>query len=510
MRTIRRELNSRELVTIYIMVMVAGPLASTGLVHFLLPNMVGFRYYATPENEWAAKFHQYIPQWFGPTDNLAIRDFYEGGNSVPWREWLFPLAMQCLFALGLYLVMTCVNRVLRKQWIEKERLVFPTTYLPLRMADDSESASIVNPFFRNRLIWMGFSGVVLLRMVTGFHSVIPGFPTLKLLHIDIAGFFVDRPWNAMGDLEINIYPWVIALIFILPVGLSFSCWFFFLFTKAENVFASAAGFSGSSSSEFLGRFPDIDSQGAGAFLGLFIVSIWTARRHILSFFKEDRKTVSSLILGIFFLLGWMRIAGLSTWVGLLFLTIFLVYATVFTRIRSATGLTWLSNPMYPTRFVTNLFGAAAFGTPNLTILTCVKFHTFNPKAILMPFQMGGYKLADSRNVKGITLAMFVAIIVSILVGSWAGLNLIYERGGNNCSQWRIQSGRWPFEELSNFVEYRSPADATGMMFSAMGLVAYVFLAMMKLKFLWWPFHPIGYAMANTSEFGWMWSSFFFE
>jgi len=58
-----------------------------------------------------------------------------------------------VFLFILVFVMLCINAILRRQWIERERLTYPIIQLPLEMATSRGAASI----FRNRLMWIGFS-----------------------------------------------------------------------------------------------------------------------------------------------------------------------------------------------------------------------------------------------------------------------------------------------------------------------------------------------------------------
>ncbi|MBC7327283.1 hypothetical protein H5T87_04115, partial [bacterium] len=36
----------------------------------------------------------------------------------------------------------------------------------------------------------------------------------------------------------------------------------------------------------------------------------------------------------------------------------------------------------------------------------------------------------------------------------------------------------------------------------------LFLGLMRYRFTWWPFHPLGYAAANTVTMNFLWFSFF--
>ncbi len=66
---------------------VACTVPTVGLVCVLIPHISAGTYYATPENEWAAKALPYVPSCLRVTDEGAVKYFYEGmprGQSVPW------------------------------------------------------------------------------------------------------------------------------------------------------------------------------------------------------------------------------------------------------------------------------------------------------------------------------------------------------------------------------------------------------------------------------------------
>ena len=57
--------------------------------------------------------------------------------------------------MSLYLVMISLMVVLRRQWIERERLLFPIVQVPLQMVDQDEEGR--NTFWRNPIMWIGFA-----------------------------------------------------------------------------------------------------------------------------------------------------------------------------------------------------------------------------------------------------------------------------------------------------------------------------------------------------------------
>ncbi|MEE3257606.1 MAG: DUF6785 family protein [Candidatus Latescibacterota bacterium] len=140
-------LHRGELATAYIMMIVACAIPSWGFTINLVPLMAGFFYFATPENNWAELIHPYVPEWLVVSDPQVVGKFFEGGaqgEAVPWDAWFLPLLAWCCIAFSVYCVTLCLLVVLRKQWMERERLLFPLATLSLEMCD-SKGASISPP-----------------------------------------------------------------------------------------------------------------------------------------------------------------------------------------------------------------------------------------------------------------------------------------------------------------------------------------------------------------------------
>ena len=92
----RAALNRRELLVVYIMMIVASAIPIIGVTAQLIPFLVSVFYFTTPENNWGQVIHPYVKSWLVPGDLQAIRYFFEGvpqGAEIPWGPWLRPLLM---------------------------------------------------------------------------------------------------------------------------------------------------------------------------------------------------------------------------------------------------------------------------------------------------------------------------------------------------------------------------------------------------------------------------------
>ena len=129
-----------------------------GFCLMLLSSAAGVRYLATPENDWGERVHPYVADWMVPRDEPGIRWFFEGmpeGESIPWEMWLPPLFWWLLFMMALWTVSICAMVILRRQWVEHEHLIYPITKAPLAMVEPPPGGSLVAPFFKKGLMWVG-------------------------------------------------------------------------------------------------------------------------------------------------------------------------------------------------------------------------------------------------------------------------------------------------------------------------------------------------------------------
>jgi len=113
-----------ELITIFSMMTVASAIPTMGLTAQIIPLVTA--------NKWDTLILPNFPQWAAPAGAApgasVIRYLYEGlplGKSIPWVKWLPMLGAWVPFILALYLVMIAMMVLLRRQWVDNERLTFP-------------------------------------------------------------------------------------------------------------------------------------------------------------------------------------------------------------------------------------------------------------------------------------------------------------------------------------------------------------------------------------------------
>lgn len=515
-------LSPAELLTIYVMCAVSTVLSSSGGLHFLIPTITAAYYFATPENAWGEHFLWAIPDWIVQKDPMALQAFYKGGAALEIHRWATQVLVWSGFLFVFACATLCLTLILRKQWIEREHLPFPTVTLPLELAREG------NPILRDRLFWIALISTFCIAWANTLARNYPNIPTLNVRMTDLSASFTTPPWNAIAPIGVTFFPFAIGIGYLLSTEVVFSCWFFYLFSKAQMVWGSATGWSTGPAAGAQSVFPYIAYQGAGAFLGLAAASIWVSRRHMRDVFRaaftftgktdaetrEYRFAVFGLIACVIALVGFTVAAGASPPVALIFVVLVLVYLMAATRLRAETGNAWPVGPEVDAfRLMMTSGGTRAFDARDLTALTYVRAATAGQdfRGTCMPHQFDGLKIADSAGIKPsrLALAMMIAVGLGVMV-SFVMATYVWTKYGAlaKTDVWRSLRGRGSFDLLASWLKSPTSPDVGGMTGIGMGASFTLLLSYLRTRYVWWPFHPVGYCMSNTSTAGNIWMPFF--
>lgn len=537
----RRWLLSRgELLLIYAMMLVVGPITHQFAIGFLVPHVVSPHYYNAQEPAWAV-FQPTLPDWLGPRDPDAIADFFRGtGGPVPWHDWLIPIVSWSSLLIALFWVMLCLNALMRKQWIEDERLVFPLTAIPLALAEESRASAVHQParILREGLFWLGLGIPLALGAPTAIHRYIPSVPALPLRDVILVNGpdQLSPPWTGLGVLEFHLMFWLVGVVYLLPKEVALSAWVFYFISVFENVAAVQYGTSGEAPSVYINDFPALYAQGAGAAFALAGITLWTARRHLRAVWRKafgnDRTAEASgeflsyrtallgALLGIAFILGWCMLAGMRWWVASLLFGLMLAYFFVFARIRAETGMgmgiiLW---PKMLDEVVITLVGAKNLRLADLTMLYALRWLYFGPAiGAVMASQLEGFKLANTGGLRGRWVGGVLALAATLAVPlafAWT-LHTYYSAGfdampiGRRATSMVSSQMYYSYQNLVDAYNNATGPEWPGILAMGAGALIAVALSGLRTQFMWFPLHPIGFVAANSWGMQINWFSFLF-
>lgn len=531
----RLGLTPAELILVYAMLIVATAVGGIGMAQFHVTGLPAPFYYATAANRWA-ELHPLLPSLLIVRDPQAVTEFFRGNATLyaghVLRAWAVPVLAWTAFLGAIAWVMLCVNVVLRRPWVEGERLAFPLVALPLQMVAGDAGVGPGGrrtPFWRSKAMWAGFALAGALESINSLNWIYPAVPSLPIKPTRLETLFVERPWNGMGMLAVAFYPFMIGVAFLLSLDVSFSCWFFYLLVKAQMVLATAMGFRESGAGAGLARAPYIGEQAAGAFLGLALFLLWTIRRHLLSVGRAAvrgrrkggeaaelmsyRAALLGIVAGIGALTLFVVSLGLPAWIGLLFFLLYFLFQLIITRIVAEAGAGWTFAPAFnPHALFFATAGTSAFSQRELVALTYVQWIDMDYRDSPMPQQLQSMKMGQAVGLwtRALRWGMLLAILLGLLAAFWAQLHLYYEHGAASAKTrpWITSVGQQPFRALRSWIEDPVLPDWTALAAAGGGGMIVSLLAFARQRILWWPFHPIGYAVGSTASMDYMWMPFF--
>ncbi len=512
-----KELTPSEMMCVYILITIATVLAGMGMLQFIVTTLPAGYHYGISSTD-IANVTKSIPAWAMPSAEVTEK-FYRGNSAVPWKAWLGPLSFWGCFLLVMVWTMYCVNAMFRKQWMDRERLTYPIVQLPIEMIDPQSG------FFRNKLMWAGFLVPVILESMNSLNTLFPNIPYLQLRAYSLSSFFTEKPWNAMGALQSTFYPLAIGLGYLLPADVSFSCSFFYILTRLENVATNAFGLNSGPGTS--GQWPYLAGQGVGGFIGLALMTIWIARHHLADVWqgavhpdKADdadepmsyRAACIGLLVGFAAMMGFGLVFKISPIVFGVYLIIYLAFSLTIARLRAEAGPAWTMGPMLSAVNVThNTLGTINISTQDMHKMAMFTWFSVEMRCCPMPVSAEAIKM-QHRPGKGRSILsgmIMLASAVGIITGFIALLTVYYQTGAasSKVDVWRTAMGLNPYQTASAAALNPKNPDWSQIGAAGFGTLVTIGLSAARTAFVWWPLHPAGYVLGNTSTMDWLWLPF---
>ena len=511
----RQALTQPELITIYSMLAVASALSGMDMMQGLLMVMTHSTWFATPENRWDQLFADLPPHWLLISDKSVLAGYYQGHATLyRWpiiRAWLAPAAWWIGFIVALLFALMCLSVLLRKQWMDNERLTFPIVQLPLEMT----RPGLV--LFRSRLLWLGFAVAAAVDVINGLSYFYPAVPAINISGINLRTYITAHPWDAIDWMPLTFFPAVIGLSFLLPVDLLFSCWFFYFYWKLQRVVSRAMAW------DAIPLFPFIDQQGFGAYMGIVAGLAWIGRRYLRQLGRKVIGRPSELddtqeglsyraaavglgaalvALGMFCLH-----AGMTPGMIAAFFVIYLALAIAVTRVRAEFG-----SPVHdfhmtgPDRILPTILGSENIGRRDLGMFALFWWFNRAYRSHPMPHQLEGLYLArrTRANARAFLWCVMAVVPVAAISTFWAYTHLAYKLGASAKMWSGYGYGGEAFGQLETWITGPQPPDFKALTAMGFGFAVAVFLMIMRARFFWWPFHPVGYAISGSWSINLVW------
>ena len=451
---------------------------------------------------------------------------------IPLGQWKQPALAWGSLVAGMFMGFLGLNMLLRKQWVEHERFTFPLTILPksLFAEETTPAGKVFRPIFRNAVMWTGFGITLFLALLKGLHYYYPAVPTPDV-NISTLGEYVTSPVLKafLGNVGISsLSLCILAIALLIETDILFSLWSMFIIFQLWYLCGRAFNLT-----RYAG-YPWDFQQAMGAFIGYALLALVVGRHHLVKVFRiicrrdtgaatDDVTTYRVALLLVFASLATLVFWGIWTDMGgiasLLFFGYLMLCGFAASKIRAECGAPYgYLTPYIGMQFMAALGGFAVFKSTAMLVATVASgFMCTSVFLLIAPVQVEMMELGRHFNVRprDISAGLTLGLLGGLFIGGFVLLCWLYGFGGNNLKT------AWPYEQNWYFNNFR-PSDASADRALVAGTFSHVSLAhpqsvleqcdlkglsiglgitcafsFLRMKFMWFPFHPLGYVLASS-------------
>ena len=506
-------LTRAELLVIVGMALIASALPSY-FMGYVIASTAAPYYFATTENRWAADLHPHLPDWAVVKDPVAVQWFFEGmpaGADIPWAVWAVPLFWRLTQVAAIGIFCLCAVSILRKQWVEHERLTFPLMAMPLALVEQEPKGFFPVGFMNRPIFWVGFGLAVFQVLWNMIGYFVPLFPVLP------RGFGELNFGRDFPGVHTRLYPMITGVSYFIDLDVLLSILVFQVLLILEMGILNRMGAEiGPTHTRALSEFEEW--QGFGALCVLVPWSLWVARGHLYNVFRKAvfdapdvddsqemmsyRMALIGLVASGLFVAAWCVASGMSVFVAGTFLILVVIIWLGITRVTIEGGA--ISARMIQGQFVTyHLVGLTNIAPAGIVGLALTETWHHDIKTILMADLANANRLFEGAfaDRKRLFLAAVMSFGAVVLTSAFYQVWSSYQTGAFNYGGIYGPSIQAIFNRAAGYVRDPFKLKQDQMLWSLLGVGTTAVTVAMRYLYPRWPFHPIGFAAATSHPTG---------
>jgi len=301
--------------------------------------------------------------------------------------------------------------------------------------------------------------------------------------------------------------------------LSFSLWFFCLLTTFEQGFFNITGFGTQEFLPYNADRPLLGWQSLGSLIVIVLYGLWISRKSLIGIIKSKgeneiispRFSFIGLVISLLIIYIWLLYSGISFLPAILFIFFaFLIYIGI-TRVICEGGLAATRAPVISPVATNSLFGSKNLGSSVLVPLGLTFVYTSDVRTFVMASVANGLKMVDQikkrKNIifLAIIISIFVSLVSSILITIYLG----YKYGAVNAQPWFFIAGpQYGWRYIVQELQKPTGPDWRYFRLAGLGAIICFLLLYMRTRFIWFPFHPLGFAFSTIMMTNALWFSIF--
>ena len=455
-------------------------------------------------------------------------------TDAPFRDWLPAVGWWFALLVCVSATMIGLARLVHRQWSHHEHLSYPLAQVTASLLA-RKPGKLTVAILHERLFWGGAIPVFSLYMLNFAATYWPSkVPLVKL------------DWWCWGELT-GLFPSLVHAIF--PInhgGILFTVigMTYFIATDVSlSMGLSALAMSILSAQYYIATgtpmsTDDGDCLRAGGYIAYFFLLLYTGRGYYLRIIGSALRPLSGLdadtrpacwaarVVIAAFSATVMILTfgiGLDWFIAIIYASSLVIFFLVFTRIICETGIPFLQANFDTGTMITNILGLPAIGPGPLVIIQYLgNILNPDPRECLMPYVATSLRVGENIgiNLWKMIGVSFLAMLVALAVGFTAWTYNLYNHGAasdgyafaslpifpidnaakgivamKDNSQFDQSAATHGLGKLGLIAENVGHGRALGWM--ASGIVAVMFLAVMRFRFPFWPLHPVIILVMNA-------------
>ena len=466
-------------------------------------------------------------------------------SDIPWRDWVRPALFWAPPLLAFLALVISMAHLLYRQWAERELVSFPLAEFSAALVRRDSGRPLPDICY-HRSFWIGFGLLILLFAVNGLRAHVPKmieFP-LKFQFFELArqfpflknsveGYSLLRGWTYFA---------VVAAAVLLPSEISFTSWFtwpimvictYFFYTQTGQKFTDL----------------QVTMWQTGSFWAMAVLILYAGRTYYTALFRRalglgprsgaagpiDSQSITVCRFFLLALIGFVTILthyGIPLDLAIIWTLALLILFLVTCRLVAEMGIPWTPlSDLGPMPFLLNTLGEKAIGAKayaflaifdNLTLNTT----TYVPAAALHAAHVEARsrgRLSGSRILIPFLVIMLIALVATAM---WVGyssagaandypsrgfatinaaassIHSQYLQGDRAPAVHELLAKNTPF--LQRWAAVRIDPRFLPLFACGAGLILATGFA--RLRFSWFPLHPLPLVLLGS----WVMSRYFFS
>ena len=451
-----------------------------------------------------------------------------GMGDIPWGAWTRPISVWMPVLVLFFIASICMALMVHRQWSVHERLPYPIAQLAGAVMGTDSSAP-PGAIFRRRMFWLGAGVILFIHVCNGLNKWTDG----KFIEIPMVYNFFEAlhqltwlntgVWG-FGLVHVALWPTLIAFACFIDNDVSFSLGISAIPFWIMGTFCVTSGIN------LDWNYVDggvLGWQMAGSFLAVGVTILYLGRRFYVRLLGRavglasggEVRGYETWACRAFLLCGLLLVVlfvsmGLQWPFAAIAIGLFLLGFLVFARMSVESGLVTLQTWWQPLGVVIGLFGAEALGLRTIALIgVFYPVLSFDRHECLMPMIVNGLRICQNNTLTpgrvGVTSVWVLLIVIAVAVpfGLWVDHNWGFSHGYGGAVS-AAPSGTFTY--LSKAYNKLKPAgqlipsadkttwqrltsiapDRKFLIAIGLGFGVVLLLSALRMRFTWWPLHPI--------------------